>query len=118
MNAGKIPIGGLIFLAVVATGVWVGVQFARPWLSFFEYRDEVRELVKVAPAIGPRHFKERIYEATQETNSWIDDPEHQVRVVYANNRVKVATDWTAYIFFPFDIEYHFDFSIDEERLVE
>ena len=118
MNAGKIPISGLIFLVLVVGGGWAGWQFARPWLSFFEYRDEVRELVKVAPAIGPRRFKSRIYEVTQERNTWIDDPEHEVRVIYANNRVKVATDWTAYIFFPFDIEYHFDFSINEERLVE
>ena len=118
MNAGKIPIGGLIFLALLATGVWAGWQLARPWLSYFQFRDEVRELVKVAPAIGPGHFKSRIYEVTQESNAWIEDPQQEVRVVYANNRVKVAANWTAYVFFPFDIQYSFDFSVDEERVVE
>jgi len=118
MNSGKIPIGGLLFLALVVTGGWVGWQLAMPWLSFFEYRDEVRELVKVAPALGASRFKARVYEVTREDNSWIDDPEKDVRVVYADSRVKVSTEWTAYVFFPFDIEHSFDFSVNEERVVE
>ena len=118
MNAGKIPIGGLLFLALVVGGGWAGWQLSRPWISYFEYRDEVRELVKVAPALGPSRFKARIYQATRERNPWLDDPEHEVRVVYADSQVKVSTDWTAYVFFPFDLEYHFDFAVDEERVVE
>jgi len=118
MNAGKIPIGGLLFLTLVVGGGWVGWQLGRPWLSYFEYRDEVRELVKVAPAIGRSHFQARILEVTRESNPWIEDPKQDVHVTYADNQVKVYADWTAYVFFPFDLEYHFDFLVDEARVFE
>jgi hypothetical protein len=118
MNAGKIPIGVLLSLTLVVAGGWSGWQLGKPWLSFFEYRDEVRELVKVAPALGPDRFKQRVYQVTQERNPWIEDPKHEVHLTYAANLIKVSTDWTAYVFFPFDIEYHFDFSVDEERAYE
>lgn len=118
MNSGKIPIGGLLFLALVSTATWAGWQLAKPWLSFFAFRDEVRELVKVAPALGADRFKSRLYEVTKETNVWIEDPRQEMRVTYAGNQVAVSADWTAYIFFPLDIEYHFDFRIDEGRVIE
>ena len=118
MNAGKIPIGALLFLTLVVGGGWAGWQLAKPWLDFFEYRDAVRELVKVAPVLGPHRFKQRVYQVTKEDNAWIDNPQEDVRVVYANNRVRVATDWTAYVFFPFDIEYQFYFRVDEGRMFE
>ena len=49
---GGISLGSLIFLAVIGTGIYVGIMMAIPWIKFYEveqlFKDQVVRL-RVAP---------------------------------------------------------------------
>jgi hypothetical protein len=49
---------------------------------------------------------------------WIEDPKQDVHIYYRPGHARVTAEWTEYVFFPFDVEYTFDFEVDEGRSSE
>jgi len=118
MNSGKIPIGLLLFIALVWASGYVGWQLGRPWMSYLRFKDQVQQAVKVAGITNEKRFRQSIYDAVAETGVWIEDPKQDVHIYYRPGHARVTAEWTEYVFFPFDVEYTFDFEVDEGRSSE
>ncbi|MGD2063905.1 MAG: hypothetical protein PVF51_10045, partial [Nitrospirota bacterium] len=114
MNSGKIPISFLLFIAVVSVGTYVGWQLGRPWMSYYQFKDQVHQIVNAAAVMtSEKRLQNRIYDAVDESGVWIEDPKHDVHVYFRPGHARVTAEWTEFVFFPFDIEYSHDFSVDE-----
>jgi hypothetical protein len=115
MNAGKIPIGLLLFVALVSTSVYVCWQLGQPWMAYYRFKDQIQQAVKVTAMVNERRFRRYVYDAVADSGVWIDDPKHDVHIYYRPGHARVTAEWTEYVFFPFDIEYTHDFSVDESN---
>jgi hypothetical protein len=119
MNSGKIPIGILLFVGLVSTGCYVGWQLGRPWMSYYQFKDSVHQLVNAAAATTSETMLEkRVYQAVDDSGVWIEDPRQDIHIYFRPGHARVRAEWTEFVFFPFDLEYSHDFMVDETSTLD
>jgi len=108
---GRISLGALLFLLVVAGGIYLGMKFIPPYWAYFSLQDPVREaaLTAVTQSGEPAARKELIAHAKEQGVTLTEDDIHFTR---EGPMMVVRVAWVARVELP-RYRYNIPFRIEQ-----
>lgn len=113
MAPGRIGLGALLFLLLVATGIYLAVKFAPPYWTYLSLQDPVKEAAMAA--VGPNgEDKARAELLRRVREAGLDLADEDIQFIREGSQLVVRISWVAPVELP-RVRYDLHFRIEQRR---